>query len=40
MLILNQGFKYSKSEHFKKSLPNSKHSQNLINVAQEYSPAV
>ena len=40
MLILNQRFKQRKSEHFKNALPNSELFQNLIRVAQAYSPAV
>ena len=40
MLTLNQVFKFSKPEHFKNALPNSELSQNLINIAQEYSREV
>ena len=40
MLTLHQVFKFSKPEHFKNALPNSELSQNLINVAQEYSREV
>ena len=40
MLTLYQVFKFSKPEHFKNALPNSERSQNLINVAQEYSREV
>ena len=40
MLNLNQVFKFSTPEHFKNALPNSELSQNLINVAREYSREV
>ena len=40
MLTLNQVFKFSKPKHFKNTLLNWELSQNLINVAQEYSREV